>query len=131
MRNSFCDAALEVLLLTRFNNGGVSMIKKALSTMSLFTSATQRQEPSRNAALALPWVRSQLWLEKSSQQASASACLVRALDCRGLHAETTGRSERPQCFYSQAYHRTLAATSSTKSYRAIGVSLPALRWNFH
>jgi hypothetical protein len=122
---------LAVLLLTPFNNGGVSMTKKTLSTLSLFAGTTSWKNSATKATLALSDLWSLLCLEEHAQQAPSAACLVRALDCRGLHAETTDHSERSQRFHSQAYHRTLAATSSTKPYRAIGVSLLALRWNFH
>jgi hypothetical protein len=93
---------LAVLLLTPFNNGGVSMTKKALSTLSLFAGATSWKNSATKAPLALSDLRWLLRLEEHAQQAPASTHLVRALGCRGLHAEATCRSERSQYFYPQA-----------------------------
>src|SRR5215475_9060661 len=105
------------------------MTKKALSALSFFAGATQRKQPSWHVALALLSVWSQLRLEESSQQTSAPAGLVRALDYRGLYSQTTRYSQRAQSFYAQTCHRILAPTSSTQAAGTFGSSLSHFRWN--
>ena len=129
IRKSFGAVRLRILLLKPFNNGGVLMAKKALSTLSWDRGAAIRKESSRKTTLALHALRSDLCLEEPTQQTPAPADLVRALDCRRLHGETDCRSKWSQRPDGAPHHRVLAWPSSPDHDRSMHLSLPDSRWH--
>ena len=129
MRKSFGAVRLRILLLKPFNNDGVVMAKKALSTLSWYRGAAIRKKSSRKTTLALCALRSDLCLEEPTQQTPAPADLVRALDCRRLHIETNCRSKWSQRPHGATHHRILAWASCTDHDRSVHRSLLDSRWH--